>query len=1285
MRSRSSETRHGVLLVAAAAWAWLGALGLLAGTAGSSARTRAALKILQQECFACHGDAKRKGGLSLSSREAILQGGDEGPASVPGKPDQSRLLALVQSGADPHMPPKKQLDPDQIRLIRDWIRSGMPWDQAFLDEEDVPEPITLSPLPPGRSPALGVAVSPQGDRVAVGQGAVLTVQDLSRTNGPVFVQAEAHPEGIQSMAWSPDGKTLVTGGFRRVRFWDAETGIRRGDWTNSLVGRIQALAFTPDGVTLAVADGVEGRAGRVRLIPWQDPAGKPISWKAHADAVFDLEFSADGTRLVTAGGDHRVRVWNPATREEIAILEGHTAQVFAAAFNTNATQVVSGGADRQIKVWDIATREKLVSLGNPSSGVSGVAWPADSSTVFTTSESGAVYRYTQLKSHSGEQSSATADEKHLGDLASGAVCLSASTNGTRIAVGGQDGSVRVWDRDGKLLASWTGISNRPAASSAPPLVRASLKPPLSKASVSRVAWKSADVAALSVEPSEIVLTGDAPSQGVVVTVTLRDGFEVDATAGARFSVGRGSPVRIEPTGRIVAVRPGQGTVTVQAGGQELEVSVTVRDSAADRPVPGFVRDVLPALSQAGCLSGGCHSKPEGQNGFKLTVFSYDPKADHEEIVREGRQRRVFPAAPDQSLLLRKALGLVPHEGGRRFEVGSETHQLLERWIRAGMPFTAPAEPVLEGLTVHPSERRYRHGATQTFLVTAKYSDGSRRDVTALTSLESNDPERVRVDGPGRVTVGMLGGEAVVVARYMGRVAASQVLVPAQTVFPPERYATLPRNNFIDDHALARFQRLGLLPSDLCTDAEFLRRSKLDAVGLLPTSEEVREFLADPAPDKRSRWIARILDHPAYGDYWANKWADLLRPNPDRVGVKSVFTLDQWLREQFRDNRPYDAFVRDILQAEGSNHRNGPAVVYRDRREPAELTTMFSQLFLGTRLECAKCHHHPNEKWGQEDFYQLAAFFGPVKQKGAGLSPPISAGIESFYYASGGEVRHPVTGAVMTPRPPDGPDLGAGPGDPRDRLAGWLLDPKNPFFAKAAVNRVWANFFGRGLVHPVDDFRTSNPCVHPELLDALAEDFVVHGYDFKHLIRVILESRLYQLSTVPNETNLTDTRTFSRGYRRRLPAEVLMDAVRDVTEVPDLLAAMPEGSRAMQAWSYKIGSHFLDAFGRPNSSSDCPCERDLQLSVVQSLHLMNSQSVQSKLSDPKGRVRRLTAGERPTREIVSALYLAALGREPSVSELSIALKAFEAPGATRETASEDLLWALLNSPEFVFNH
>src|SRR6185503_2530776 len=340
-----------------------------------------------------------------------------------------------------------------------------------------------------------------------------------------------------------------------------------------------------------------------------------------------------------------------------------------------------------------------------------------------------------------------------------------------------------------------------------------------------------------------------------------------------------------------------------------------------------------------------------------------------------------------------------------------------------------------------------------------------------------------------------------------------------------------------------FQKLGLFPSDLCTDAEFLRRSSLDTIGVLPTAEEARAFLANTNANKRSEHIDRLLAHSAFGDYWANKWADLLRPNPDRVGVKSVYVLDQWLRESFRANKPYDQFARELLPAEGSNHRYGPAVVYRDRREPPELTTMFSQLFLGTRMECAKCHHHPNEKWSQTDFYQFAAFFGPVKQKGTGLSPPISGGAETFYFTPGAMVKHPVTEEVMMPRPPDGPLVNLSTNrDPRPAFAEWLTNPKNPFFAKAAVNRMWASFFGRGFVNPVDDFRVSNPAVNEPLLGALAKEFAEHGYDFKHLMRTILSTRLYQLSSTPNEFTVADTKNFSRSYRRRLPAEVLMDAV-----------------------------------------------------------------------------------------------------------------------------------------------
>ena len=411
-------------------------------------------------------------------------------------------------------------------------------------------------------------------------------------------------------------------------------------------------------------------------------------------------------------------------------------------------------------------------------------------------------------------------------------------------------------------------------------------------------------------------------------------------------------------------------------------------------------------------------------------------------------------------------------------------------------------------------------------------------MTALAGFVSNDKEMARVTDDGIVSIGKVSGEAVIVARYMGLVCDSRISVPADRLLPESKYAQLPVNNFIDEIAYAQFKRLGLFPSEPCADSEFLRRASLDVIGALPSPDEARAFLVDTAPDKRAKLIDRLLAHPFYADFWANKWADLLRPNSDRVGVKSVYVLDQWLREKFRANEPYDQFVRAIVLAEGNTHRDGPTVIYRDRREPADLTTMFSQLFLGVRLDCAKCHHHPNEKWSQDDFYQMAAFFGPLKQKGAGISTPISGGNETFYFGGVRMVRHPVTGELLEPKAPDGPLVKTPVTvDPRRALADWMTDPKNPFFSRAIANRIWAAFFGRGIVDPVDDFRISNPPSNPALLDALAQEVVKEKFDLKALMRTILRSHLYQLSSVPNEFNKADTRNYSRSYRRRLPAEV----------------------------------------------------------------------------------------------------------------------------------------------------
>ncbi|HXJ60670.1 MAG TPA: DUF1553 domain-containing protein [Verrucomicrobiae bacterium] len=1296
-------------------WIVLGGLTAAKGFAGSTPKASApadAIRLLKAECWLCHNEEKKKGGLQLTSREALLKGGDDGNVIELQKPDASRLLQMLPPEADPHMPPKKQLSEDQIGLLRAWIKAGASWDAQAASEEPTVNPVAWGELPDSYRPALALAISPDGQRLALSRGAQLVVHDLAQTNFPVVTFWRAHRDPVQALAWSADGRWLISGSLRSIVFWDATNYLPRQQVTAGLIGRVLAIQAAPDGVQLAVADSRAAQDGYVRLVRVAD--GRIVrSWRAHSDSIFDLDFSRDGKQLVTAGGDKLIKIWDVGTQKETARLEGHSALVLGVAFNTNATQVLSGGADKQLKVWDIATREKIISLGQHTAAITAVKWPGDGSKVVALREGGPLLTYSNLKAHSGEQSSASGDERKLGEAGDTAVSLAATADLKILVAGNQAGLVQVWNNDGKLLATleppagplqpWVSSSGFAAQTSPAAPTPNSLKaatpgtpsppdrPTNRRVAIRRDGWPddSGRARSLAAEPVVLRLTADAPEREFRITARMQDDFEQDVTETARFSWTRPAPFIVAGPGRIRALESGQGVLTAHFGGKEISIAVTVEppsiEPGAATPV-SFVRDVLPALSRAGCNAGACHAKPEGQNGFKLSVFSYDPKTDYAEIVKEARGRRVFPAAPEESLLLNKPLTRIPHEGGQRFEPGSETHQLLVRWMQAGMLYARTNEPALERITVFPKERRYRKGATQRLLVRAHYADGTLRDVTRLASYAENDKEIAKVDENGVVRIGSLTAQGVVVARYMGFVADAQILVPADRQLPEDLYEAWPRHNFIDDFAAAHFQQLGLFPSDLCTDAEFLRRAKLDAVGLLPTAEEVRAFLADPAPDKRRRVIKQLVDEPAYADYWANKWADLLRPNPDRVGVKSVFTLDQWLRECFRRNEPYDEFVRDILLAEGSNHRDGPAVIYRDRREPAELTTMFSQLFLGTRLECAKCHHHPNERWGQEDFYQFAAFFGPVKQKGAGLSPPISAGTETFYFAPGGTVSHPVTGAIMKPRAPDGPMVPESDRvDPRQALADWLVAPDNPFFAKAAANRVWAVFFGRGLVEPVDDFRVSNPCVNPPLLDALAAQFRQNRYDLKSLLRTIMESRLYQLSSTPNASNLGDTRNFSRAYRRRLPAEVLCDALSDATGVPDKFAATPIGTRATQTWSYKIQSHFLDAFGRPNSSSDCPCERDTHMSVVQSLHLMNAQGLQAKLTDASGHARQLADSARSVPEIITEIYLATLSRFPTAEESEAAAAAFHEQNATRRTATEDIFWALLNSPEFVFNH
>lgn len=705
-------------------------------------------------------------------------------------------------------------------------------------------------------------------------------------------------------------------------------------------------------------------------------------------------------------------------------------------------------------------------------------------------------------------------------------------------------------------------------------------------------------------------------------------------------------------------------------------------SAADTAIT-FERDIEPLLARLGCNAGACHGKARGQNGFALSLLGFDADFDYAAITKDSHGRRVFPANPEFSLVLRKASGQMPHGGGRRLPADGVYYDMMRRWIAAGCPRTPAAAPAVTRITIEPPEATLPSLAEQQLLVTAHYSDGTSDDVTHLAMFQSNESVFASVNADGLVKAGSLPGEAAIMARFREKFAVANVLIPMPGAVPAATYARLPRRNFIDGLVWDKLQRLRVVPSPAAGEATVHRRLYLDLIGRLPTPEETRTYLADQTADKRSRLIDRLLDRPEYADFWANKWADLLRPNPYRVGIKAVFNLDAWLRDVFRRNEPYDQFVRDLLTARGSTFRNGAAVIYRDRREPAEIATMASQLFLGIRLECARCHHHPFEIWSQDDFYSFAAFFAGVGHKGVGLSPPISGGEEVIHDGARGQVRHPVTDKVLSPRPLFGEISKSADADPRQALADWVTAPGNQAFARVIVNRVWTDLMGRGIVEPVDDLRASNPPSNGPLLDALAADFRNNHCDLKNLLRTIAGSYVYGLSSKPEPGNASDVRNYSRHYRQRLRAEVLLDAVDDVTEAPESFAALPAGSRAMEVWTARTPSLFLTSFGRPDPNQDPPCERTSDTTVVQALHLMNSPAMQSKLAGDSARAAKLAASKKSAREIVEECYLLTYCRRPTELESQPSVRRLEKQGANRRLAIENLLWALMNTPEFEF--
>lgn len=796
-------------------------------------------------------------------------------------------------------------------------------------------------------------------------------------------------------------------------------------------------------------------------------------------------------------------------------------------------------------------------------------------------------------------------------------------------------------------------------------------------------------------PEVVRLAGEG-EQALLVTAVLADGREVDVSGEARLRSTAPGVARVtEGPAMVRPVGNGSATVVVRVGALERKVAVSVTGQGGLQ-TPSFTAEVLPLLAHLGCAQAACHAKQGGKQGFQLSVLSYDPEADHAAITLGAGGRRINRLEPARSLLLLKATAALPHGGGQRVRPGSPEHRLLLRWLAAGAPFRRVGEPSLTALELAPPERVLAPRGTQRLLATAVYADGTRRDVTRLAEYLSNEAGIAEAEHGGRVRGSGLPGEAAVMARYLGRVAVARFIVPRGAAVAPAAYAALPRQNYIDEHVYRKLARLNLLPSPQADDATFLRRAGLDLIGTLPTPEEVRRFLAEceaerrssglppsaPALRARAAAVERFLERPEYADYWATRWVNLLLVDRDPLFPKGAFAYDRWVRDAFRENRPFDGMARELLTATGETYRDGPANFYRALATPVEQARSLTQLFLGVRLECAQCHHHPSERWSQDDFYAMAAYFARVGRKGAG-----SEFEEVVFTRRTGEVLHPKTGAPVPPRPLGGEAPGPTDPeeDPREHLARWVTAPENPFFARAAVNRVWGLLMGSGLVEPVDDFRVTNPASNEALLDALARDFAGAGYDLKHLLRTITASAAYQRASTATPANARDTRNYARFLPRRLPAEVLMDAVSQVTGVPEGFQGHPRSTRAIQMWDNKLPVEFLEVFGRPSRLSVCECDRPTDGSVTQVLHLMNNSKVQARLTAEDGTVARLVAGELSNAAVVEELYLAAYGRPPRPPERAAALGAFLRPGTTRRAAVEDLLWVLLNTPEFVLQH
>jgi WD40 repeat protein/mono/diheme cytochrome c family protein len=1202
--------------------------------------------IFQAKCHGCHQPAKSKGKYVMTLFDRMLAGGDSGdPAIVAKQPDKSALLALITpEKGEAEMPRKdKPLHETEIELIRQWIAQGA--------ADDTPT-------------------------------------NAREKYGPENPPQYTRPPIVTSVDFSPDGQLLALSGFHEALLFKAD-GSQLVARLIGLSERIESVAFSPDGKQLAVTGGLPGRMGEVQIWNMEKRTlthSVPVTY----DTLYGASWSPDGSIVAFGATDNTVRAIDAKSGKIVFFQNAHADWAFDTCFSKDGSHIVSVGRDMTTKLYKVETQRFIdnvtsITPGALKGGLTSVVQVPGQDQILVGGSDGAPKIYRMFR----EKARKIGDDFNLirafEPLHGRIYSLDITTNAQWIAAGSSldgKGQIRVYPL-GDAKAKWTidtdvgiyAISFQPdgkilAASGTDGQIRLVKVEDgtMVKTFAAMPSGRMPGHNGLVVLPEKVELDYKHASNQLIVQQQSAEGNIEDVTRDAQFSI-EPEIARIDERGLLTPVKDGEALLRIEHGGKTNTIPVTVKGMQATY-VPDFIRDVNPLLSKVGCNAGTCHGAKEGKNGFKLSLRGYDPIFDIRSFTDDLSGRRINLASPDDSLMLLKPTAAVPHEGQQVIVPGSSYYQLIRDWIADGVKLDLES-PRVTSISLSPENPVIQQvGKAQQFRVVASYADGTQRDVTREAFIDTGDMEIATADKRGLLTT-LRRGEAPVLARYEGTYATTILTVmgdrsgfawKGQPVYSP-----------IDELVDQKLKRLQILASELCTDSEFVRRVTLDLTGLPPSLESVRKFHADkrPSREKRDALVDSLVGNDDFVEHWANKWADLLQVNRKYLGPEGAKIFRAWIHNEVKSNTPYDQFARKILTASGSNKENPPASYFKILRSPEERMENTTHLFLATRFNCNKCHDHPFERWTQDQYYQMAAYFSQIdlkKDPASGNKTLGKTAVESgkplYEIVSdkkAGEMKHERTGVVTAPVFPYAVEHDSKPEAPRrEQLADWLTAPDNTYFARSYVNRLWGYLNGTGIIEPLDDIRAGNPPSNPALLDYLTETFVKNKFNTQEVIRMIAKSRTYQLSIRTNPFNEDDDRNYSHAKARRLPAEVLYDTIYTSLGAPTRFPGVPQGTRAaaLPDVGIKLPDNFLDTAGRPVRESACECERNTDLQLGPIMALVSGPTVDQAISDPGNILPKLVNEIKEDPPLIKELFMRMLNREAKDAEVHSALQVFE---------------------------